>query len=92
MTETSSTVLPFPPSVDEEQVRKITAEANRIAGQSPVERMFQAKRSAERLGIEVNEMKAYVLAVVREREKQKKEQERVAQRAEKRAEKQRQQS
>jgi hypothetical protein len=92
MTETSSTVLPFPPNVDEEQARRITAEANRLAGQSASERMFWARRSAERLGIEVSEMQAYVNAVVREREKQKKEQERAEQRTEKRAEKQRQQS
>ena len=61
-------VVPFPSS-DEEKAGRVIAEAERLSRQSVLERNFWMKRSAERLGINVEELKILVEAAVKEREK-----------------------
>ena len=61
-------VVPFPSS-DEEKATRVIAEAERLSRQSVLERNFWMKRSAERLGINVEELKILVEATVKEREK-----------------------
>jgi len=61
-------VVPFPSS-DEEKAGRVIAEAERLSRQSALERTFWMKRSAERLGINVEELKIMVEAAVKEREK-----------------------
>ena len=61
-------VVPFPSS-DEEKAGRVIAEAERLSRQSVLERNFWMKRGAERLGINVEELKILVEATVKEREK-----------------------
>ena len=61
-------VVPYPSS-DEEKAGRVIAEAERLSRQSALERTFWMKRSAERLGINVEELKILVEATVKEREK-----------------------
>jgi flagellar biosynthesis GTPase FlhF len=81
-------VAPFPSS-DEEKAGRVIAEAERLSRQSVLERNFWMKRSAERLGINVEELKILVEAAVKEREKKEAEAKAEERRQEQRVESQR---
>ena len=81
-------VVPYPSS-DEEKAGLVIAEAERLSRQSALERTFWMKRSAERLGINVEELKILVEAAVKEREKKEAEAKAEERRQEQRVERQR---
>ena len=56
--------------LDEEKARRVMNEAERLSRQSALERNFWMKKSAEELGIPLQELKTLVDARVREREKE----------------------
>jgi hypothetical protein len=75
--------------LDEEKARRVINEAERLSRQSVLERNFWMKKSAERLGIPLQELKALVEARVKEWEKEAAAAKAEERRQEQRAEKQR---
>jgi putative DNA primase/helicase len=64
-------VVVFPAEIsDEEKARRVINEAARLSCLSALERNWQVKRSAERLGIASTELKTLMDAAVKEKEKQ----------------------
>ena len=61
-----ATIVKFPTESDVERQK---AEAQRLAGLSEPDWRFQIKKSAERLGVPVADLRAAVAAIVRDREK-----------------------
>ena len=76
--------------LDEEKARRVMNEAERLSRQSALERNFWMKKSAEELGIPLQELKTLVDARVREREKEAAAAKAEERRGEQRVEKQRQ--
>ena len=68
MTDRDENVLKFPAKDnDEEQLRSLKTEAERLADQSEIERSFFLPRCANEIGVSVTTLKAAVGAVLRER-------------------------
>jgi hypothetical protein len=58
--------FPTPRQSDEEQFRRVAAEAERLANQSEVERSFWLPKRAEEIGVPIMTLKKAVNAVLRE--------------------------
>jgi hypothetical protein len=58
--------FPTPRQSDEEQFRRVAAEAERLANQSEVERSFWLPKHAEEIGVPIMTLKKAVNAVLRE--------------------------
>jgi hypothetical protein len=86
--QASRKVIDFPLS-PEERARRLSAEVERLAQQSPSEWMLWLESSAEKHGIEPAKMRQMIEATVRANEKRKRDEQAERQRIEARAEKQR---
>jgi putative DNA primase/helicase len=89
MTEQQTNIVGFPkPEItDEENAKRIMAEATRLASLSPGEWKIWINGSAERLGITRETLEAVVIEVFKDREKKQREDKAEARRIEERAEK-----